>query len=463
MKIKLKASFLIIGLFFSVHNASAAALTFVSDTISSSIPGASANHTVKFTTTTQIPVNGKIIIKPQANSFRIPTLFSITDIDMSINGVEQTLEPFPSLSGVGVQIINGINGSFSFTFPSAVSPMSEVIVKLGKNANIGGSGVKQIKNPVSVASYRISIESKNSINIPIDNASAMIATIFPVSTKNPPPIPFSAEKISAFDPDTLATITLINTNNTQFRVTTPAGVVNFLDEILLHIFAFDKADTETIAPTPAGKYQVGKAYELTMIRLSDETTVTGFSQNVTFDMYYDDSDVLGIDENSLRIHKWHGTEWLPVSGSTVFPSENRASAEISSFSMYTIIGDASQSSSNDNTTTGGSSGSNQAISPIAMEPPSREVTTTSDPNTPKIFPVRVFNNIKNTFNNLIGKDDTTSDGSVNKKEDNKTLPDIMPFPIQSGEKNKLLKIAFIFFLALFAIAILLYFWEKRRR
>lgn len=450
MKIKLKIAFLIIGLFFSIHNVNAVALTFVSDTISSSIPGASSNHTIRFTNTKQIPINGKIIIKPQINSFKIPTLFSITDIDMSINGVEQTLAMFPSPTNVGVEIVTGINGSFSFTLSSAVSPSGEVVVKFGKNANVGGIGTKQIKNPLSIGSYRMSLESKNAINIPIDSASAMTAILFPVQVGTAPSLPISAEKSLAFEPDILNTITLTNTNNTQFIVTAPAGVVEFLDEVLLHISAFDKIDTQTIAPTVAGKSQIGKAYELSMIRLSDETTVTGFSENVTFDMYYNDSDISGIDESSLKINKWNGTAWLPVVGSTVYTSENRASAQVSSFSFYTIIGDVSSSSPP--VSNGGNSSGSRAITTI------NEVDMV-----PETLPEKIINSIKDTFNNLIGKNDTIPNKVIEKPEEDSSLFDILSSPTQSPERNKWIKIALIFIFELLILTLLAYLWKRFRR
>lgn len=466
MRIKIEIILLIIILFLPANNASSAALTFVSDTISSSIPGASSNHTIKFKITTQIPANGKIIIKPEVNAFKIPTLLSVLDVDMSINGVQQTLVSFSSPTFIRAEIVTGTSGSIMFTLPASLAVGSEVVIRVGKNANTGGVGTKQIRNPFNVGSYRVVIDTRTPIGVPIDNASAMIATLFPVRTGTLSSIPISKEKDATFEPNSEATTILTNIDNTQFKVTTPAGIVLFDDEILLHIFAFDKADTETIAPTLTGKSQIGKAYELTMTRLSDETIVTEFSENVTFDMYYNDSDVSGIDENSLKINKWGGTEWLPVVGSTVFPSENKVFAQVSSFSLYTIIGDVSESSSNNNTTSSGGSGSsggNQVLSPTVNQQTSTEVTTINNTNTLKTFPQRILKNIKDTFNNLIGKNDTISNKSVNKQVVEESLFDIFSSPAQSNEKNKSIKIAFIFVLELLALLILVYFWKRFRK
>ena len=315
----------------------AATLTFVSDTIGTSIPGAPANHTIRFTTTTQIPANGKVTVTPQSGAFKIPALLTLSDIDLSINGVEQTLGPLPLVSIVGVDIAAGTSGSISFTFPTARAAGSEFVVKVGKHASVGGSGVERIGNPLYQGSYRITIDSLNASGALLDRASAVIATLFPVRIATS--LPVAAEKNAAFEPTVATTTTLTNPNGALFKVTTPANFLSFSDEVQMSISAFRKEDVATIAPPPSGKAQAGSAYELSLTRLSDDSTVSSFSSSVTFDMFYSDSDISGIDESTLHIRKWNGTAWVTISGSTLFASEDRVSAQVSSFSMYSLIGE----------------------------------------------------------------------------------------------------------------------------
>jgi len=345
-------------LFFPVY-AQAASLTFVSDTIGTSVPGAPANHTIRFTTTTAIPTNGKITITPQSGAFKIPALLGFLDIDLSVNGVEKTLGLSPLVSIVGVGVVTGTSSSISFTFPSSIAALSAFVVKVGKHASVGGTGVERIGNPLFQGSYRIAIDSYNAGGANLDRASAMIATVFPVRITLS--LPIVAEKNAAFEPTSATTTILTNTNGTFFKVTTPANFVSFSDEVQMSISAFHQDDVAPIAPPPSGKAGVGSAYELSVTRLLDESAVSSFSSNVTFDMFYSDSDISGVDESTLTIRKWNGSAWVAISGSTLFASENRVSAEVSSFSMYSIIGDESTSSLVGGGSSGGGSGSSNTM------------------------------------------------------------------------------------------------------
>jgi len=53
-------------LFLITAVAQSATLNLVSDTLSTAKPGVAANHTIKFTTITAIPVSGTIVITPQS-------------------------------------------------------------------------------------------------------------------------------------------------------------------------------------------------------------------------------------------------------------------------------------------------------------------------------------------------------------------------------------------------------------
>lgn len=70
---------------------SAASLTVVRDTVSSSVPAAGADHAIEFTVTNAVPAGGGITITPAAGAFTIPAALSYNDIDLLINGVQQTL------------------------------------------------------------------------------------------------------------------------------------------------------------------------------------------------------------------------------------------------------------------------------------------------------------------------------------------------------------------------------------
>ncbi len=239
---------------------------------------------------------------------------------------------------------------------------SSVVVKIGKHASVAGIGTYQIRNPLYQGSYRIAVESRSAVGVLFDRAHAMIATLFPVRVMTS--LPITAEKNASFEPTIATTTTLTNTNGTLFKVTTPANVVSFSDEVQLNVAAFTKENIATIAPPPSGKTEIGVGYELNLTRILTDSTVSSFSNGATFDMYYADADIVGVDESTLKINKWSGTTWTPVSGSTLSASENRVSAQVSSFSMYAIIGDESSGSatSGGGSSSGGGGGGSTAAS-----------------------------------------------------------------------------------------------------
>ncbi len=176
--------FVFFFVWFSVAGG-AATPTSVSDTISTSVPGAGANHTVKFTVTNVIPASGKIIVTPQAGAFSIPVGLDYTDIDFLNDGANQTLSASPgsgSGSAIGVSIITGASSSITFILNNAdvIAAGSAVTIKIGANAAFGEVGNQQIQNPVTAGSYKINIKTYNNSYTLIDQADAMVAIVAPV-------------------------------------------------------------------------------------------------------------------------------------------------------------------------------------------------------------------------------------------------------------------------------------------
>jgi hypothetical protein len=55
-------------------------------------------------------------------------------------------------------------------------------------------------------------------------------------------------------------------------------------------------------------------------------------------MYYSDSDIQGIDETSLRIHRLNGSSWNEAENCIVYAQENRVRCTTSTFSTYALFG-----------------------------------------------------------------------------------------------------------------------------
>lgn len=179
------------------ENTQAAALRQVSDTISTSAPSVNANHTIQFTTATALPVSGKIKITLAPGDFTIPSALGFSDVDLTINSSAKNLAASAGTgSGAvfGIAVTSGTNGSITITLNDmdAIDASSTIIIKIGANATIGGSGAYQIQNPSVAGSYTINVQTLNSSNATIDEMDAMIAIIQSIATSGGSPSPAPA-------------------------------------------------------------------------------------------------------------------------------------------------------------------------------------------------------------------------------------------------------------------------------
>ena len=89
---------------------------------------------------------------------------------------------------------------------------------------------------------------------------------------------------------------------------------------------------------PSGLSRAGSyAYNLKAL-LDATTTVSTFDNAVTVTLSYTDSDVTGLDEYSLKIHRYDGSSWNELSKCSVDSGANTVSCETSQFSEFSIFG-----------------------------------------------------------------------------------------------------------------------------
>lgn len=170
----------------SFTNVYAAKLGRVEDLLGTSAPGASTNHLISFTTSSTIPVSGKIIITPEAGKFNLPSGLDFGDLDFINDGNNLPLAVSAGSgagSAVGVTVATGTLGNITFTLndTDAIAASSTLKIKIGTNATFDGGGNTQIQNPSLAGSYRINIKTKNSSLETLDQADTMVAIISSVN------------------------------------------------------------------------------------------------------------------------------------------------------------------------------------------------------------------------------------------------------------------------------------------
>ena len=199
----------------SINFAGAANLTSISNTLSDSDLGAVSNHLITFTTpTTSVGIaSGESLVITFPNGFNISTSsVDDTDIDLTIDGAEQTLvsgapgaaEWQVTISGQDVTFLSGGAGATS-------TPGDVLVVEIGLNAD---SGDQQVTNHSAAGSYEFNIvagpDSGSTRVVIIDDVdvSASVDTVFNFT-------------IGGFSG------TGINVNGTSTTATSSATTINF--------------------------------------------------------------------------------------------------------------------------------------------------------------------------------------------------------------------------------------------
>ena len=184
-------------------------LTFISDLVSTSAPGASANHTIRFTLTQALPASGAFELYFNEGGFTIPTsgFFEVGDIDVrtstSTNGVftQRLLSTVASPVTDGVTVTTGSSGRIRVKLNSTTGiPAGYVVeVRVGTHASFQATGNAQIQHSATPGSYPVKIRTLNASDVEIDYGATRVVvieqvTVAPVDTTDTtPPVIVSAE------------------------------------------------------------------------------------------------------------------------------------------------------------------------------------------------------------------------------------------------------------------------------
>ncbi|MCG3770289.1 MAG: hypothetical protein JW384_01435 [Nitrosomonadaceae bacterium] len=179
-----------------VVSASAASLTVVSDTITTSAPSATTTHTIQFTVTNAVPPSGTIVITPHTNAFEIPFDFGVEDVDFAYATTSggpytaRSLAAAATATDDGVIVASGTLGAVTVELNSTegLAAGDRVRIILGQGASHGAVADSSIENPASVGSYRINVATKQPGGAAIDDAKAMIAIVQQVTVSVTPTI-----------------------------------------------------------------------------------------------------------------------------------------------------------------------------------------------------------------------------------------------------------------------------------
>ncbi len=128
------------------------------------------------------------------------------------------------------------------------------------------------------------------------------------------------------------TIAITTAEGSTATVEVPAGAVTA--DTTINVVSTAPSAIATSAPAPTGMNMVS-AFSLTASAAG--TSVSSFAQPVKLTFTYTDSQVAVLNESSLNVYHWSGTQWVALT-STINSATNTITATTSSFSYFAIMG-----------------------------------------------------------------------------------------------------------------------------
>jgi hypothetical protein len=130
--------------------------------------------------------------------------------------------------------------------------------------------------------------------------------------------------------------TLTTADNTTAQVELPANAVSASTEV--KIASELKATAVVSRAIPSGKTMVGN-YAYNYTATSGTTAVTTFSKNITLTLTYIDAQIAGLNEDTLKVYYWDGTQWSALN-STVDKTNNKITATTNHFTYFVVMGES---------------------------------------------------------------------------------------------------------------------------
>ncbi len=136
-------------------------------------------------------------------------------------------------------------------------------------------------------------------------------------------------------PEQGGTTSLISPDGSQIELIIPASALSqpttfFINQVELNSVSQPDPDS--------GLFLIaGCLYQITA-QQADGNLVTEFSKALTLNFSYTDEQIAGLDEASLKIYYWDGTDWTAIENSQVDVDNNMVTALVEHFTLFALIG-----------------------------------------------------------------------------------------------------------------------------
>lgn len=137
-------------------------------------------------------------------------------------------------------------------------------------------------------------------------------------------------------------------------LTVPTSFTSTTTEAVFQAHLLDGSTFFSRAGVPSGKSRAGSTV-YNLVALTDATTtLSSFETGLTVTLSYTNEDIEGVEESSLKIHRYDSDAWNELSSCTVNTTAKTVTCTTTNFSDFAIFGDAASSSASSGSSHSGS-------------------------------------------------------------------------------------------------------------
>jgi hypothetical protein len=192
-----------------------------------------------------------------------------------------------------------------------------------------------LSNLVSCTTYHYRVRSKDSANneaVGSDNTFTTTGCTGSASVES--------QTSSSITATSGGSVSLLS-DSKGITLTVPAAFAQL--DANFQIKQLDKTAVNSVTSVPAGYLGIGSYYYDLKALTDVSTSLSSFNKPVTVSIVYGASDVSGINESSLKIYRWDGSNWNQLSNCSVNTSTKTVSCTTTVFSVFGLFGQPSDS------------------------------------------------------------------------------------------------------------------------
>jgi hypothetical protein len=128
-------------------------------------------------------------------------------------------------------------------------------------------------------------------------------------------------------------------SESNITLVVPTNVSSTTNSLTFQINTLDSEAFFEEAQTPAGYSKLNNNIYSLKALIDASTTVTTFDEPIEITLDYEDSDILGINESTLWIYRYDGSNWHALNNCVVNQTSNTVTCDTTSFSDFGLFGE----------------------------------------------------------------------------------------------------------------------------